>query len=200
MLAGVAFKGRVSSHCQRPEHGQHELGRFSPQPPASCTATIGGPQPTTRGQFGGESGSHAGVITARAPGFTHDQIRVFGCSESCWKPGDAAICSSPTRLNISSQRSSLSSIICHFSPAACPNRLEAYLAADSLRRESGLTPRERLVLQLIAEGHSNNEIRKILNPSVKTVESHRATAMRKLHVTSTATVVRYAVRNKLIEP
>jgi DNA-binding NarL/FixJ family response regulator len=78
--------------------------------------------------------------------------------------------------------------------------LESYLATDPLRRESGLTPRERLVVQLIAEGHSNNEISKILNLSVKTVESHRATAMRKLHVTSTAAVIRYAVRNKLIEP
>jgi DNA-binding NarL/FixJ family response regulator len=53
---------------------------------------------------------------------------------------------------------------------------------------------------LIAEGHSNKEIGTILNLSVKTIESHRATAMRKRNVTSTATIVRYAIRNKLVEP
>jgi DNA-binding NarL/FixJ family response regulator len=40
----------------------------------------------------------------------------------------------------------------------------------------------------------------VLNLSVKTVESHRATAMRKLNVTSTAGIVRYAIRNRLVEP
>jgi DNA-binding NarL/FixJ family response regulator len=40
----------------------------------------------------------------------------------------------------------------------------------------------------------------ILNPSVKTIETHRASAMRKLNITSTAALVRYAIRNKLIEP
>ena len=55
-------------------------------------------------------------------------------------------------------------------------------------------------MQLIAEGHGNKEMAAILDLSVKTVESHRATAMRKLNVTSTAAIVRYAVRNKLVEP
>jgi DNA-binding CsgD family transcriptional regulator len=40
----------------------------------------------------------------------------------------------------------------------------------------------------------------ILNLSIKTIESHRAAAMRKLNVGSTAGIVRYAIRNKLIEP
>ena len=44
------------------------------------------------------------------------------------------------------------------------------------------------------------EMTEILNLSVKTIETHRAAAMRKLNVTSTAAIVRYAIRNKLVEP
>jgi DNA-binding NarL/FixJ family response regulator len=75
--------------------------------------------------------------------------------------------------------------------------LETYLAKD---RESGLSPREKSVVQLIAEGNSNKTIADILAISQKTVETHRASAMRKLNVDSTAALVRYAVRNKLVEP
>jgi DNA-binding NarL/FixJ family response regulator len=78
--------------------------------------------------------------------------------------------------------------------------LKSYLATYPLRGAGTLTPRERLVVQLISEGNSNKEIGAILNLSVKTIESHRATAMRKLNVTSTAAIVRYAIRNKLVEP
>ncbi|WP_426608786.1 response regulator [Bradyrhizobium sp. McL0616] len=63
----------------------------------------------------------------------------------------------------------------------------------------GLTPRERLVVKLVAEGYSNKGISAILNLSVKTTEAHRAAAMRKLDVNSTAGLVRYAVRAKLID-
>jgi DNA-binding NarL/FixJ family response regulator len=66
--------------------------------------------------------------------------------------------------------------------------------------EGALTPRERLVVQLISEGYTNKEIGTILGLSVKTIESHRATAMSKLKVTSTAAIVRYAIRNKIVEP
>ena len=68
------------------------------------------------------------------------------------------------------------------------------------KTEAPLSPRERVIVQLIAEGHSNKEMGEILNLSVKTIETHRAAAMRKLNVTSTAAIVRYAIRNKLIEP
>jgi DNA-binding NarL/FixJ family response regulator len=78
--------------------------------------------------------------------------------------------------------------------------LDAFLAAHPLKGEGALSPRERLIVQLIAEGHGNKEMAAILNLSVKTVESHRAAAMRKLNVTSTAAIVRYAIRNKLVEP
>jgi DNA-binding NarL/FixJ family response regulator len=62
-----------------------------------------------------------------------------------------------------------------------------------------LSPREQLVVKLIAEGYSNKSIGAILNLSVKTAEAHRAAAMRKLDIHSTAELVRYAVRARLLE-
>jgi DNA-binding NarL/FixJ family response regulator len=63
-----------------------------------------------------------------------------------------------------------------------------------------LTARERAVVQLIAEGLSNKKIAGVLCISPKTVETHRASAIRKLNLSSTAALVRYAIRNKIIEP
>ena len=63
-----------------------------------------------------------------------------------------------------------------------------------------LTLREREVVQLVAEGNSNKKIAKALEISVKTVETHRAAAMHKLDIHSTAQLVRYAIRKKLVEP
>lgn len=63
-----------------------------------------------------------------------------------------------------------------------------------------LTNREQAVVQLVAEGHSNKAIAQVLSISVKTVETHRAAVMRKLEIRSTAEMVRYAVRNKLVGP
>ena len=62
-----------------------------------------------------------------------------------------------------------------------------------------LTARERGVVQLVAEGHSNKAIAGILNISVKTVEAHRAVTLRKLDLSSTAALTRYAIRNKIVE-
>lgn len=62
-----------------------------------------------------------------------------------------------------------------------------------------LSPRERTIVKLVAEGHSNKGVSAILNLSIKTTETHRAAAMRKLNVNSTAGLVRYAVRAKLVE-
>jgi DNA-binding NarL/FixJ family response regulator len=73
--------------------------------------------------------------------------------------------------------------------------------AERTRTQSNLlTSREREIVQLVAEGNSNKKIAKMLVISVKTVETHRAAAMHKLNIHSTADLVRYAVRNKLVEP
>lgn len=62
-----------------------------------------------------------------------------------------------------------------------------------------LSPREREVVQLVAEGKSNKEVASILDLSIKTVETHRANIMDKLSLHSVADLVRYAVRNHIIE-
>jgi DNA-binding NarL/FixJ family response regulator len=62
-----------------------------------------------------------------------------------------------------------------------------------------LTGREREVVQLIAEGSGNKAVARALSISVKTVETHRAAAMRKLSLTSTAALVRYALRNRIVQ-
>lgn len=63
-----------------------------------------------------------------------------------------------------------------------------------------LSARERETVQLIAEGKSNKEVAAALGISVRTAETHRASVLRKLNLDSIAGLVRYAIRNKLIEP
>jgi DNA-binding NarL/FixJ family response regulator len=64
---------------------------------------------------------------------------------------------------------------------------------------SRLTPREREILQLLAEGKTNKEVAGLLGISVKTAETHRANIMLKLDFHSVTDLVRYAVRNKIIQ-
>ena len=63
-----------------------------------------------------------------------------------------------------------------------------------------LTSREREVVQLLAEGKSSKEVASSLGISVKTAETHRANVMRKLELHSVSGLVRYAVRNQIVEP
>jgi len=62
-----------------------------------------------------------------------------------------------------------------------------------------LSSREREIVQLLAEGRSNKEIARDLALSVKTVETHRSSVMRKLGISSLAELVRWAVRNRIVE-
>ncbi len=62
-----------------------------------------------------------------------------------------------------------------------------------------VTPREQSIIRLIADGQSNKRMALILGISLKTVEAHRANLMRKLEIKSTASLVRYAVRNHIVE-
>jgi DNA-binding NarL/FixJ family response regulator len=78
--------------------------------------------------------------------------------------------------------------------------LDSYLSAHLGKSEGLLSPRERLIVQLVAEGKSNRDMSEALGLSVKTIESHRASLMRKLKLKSTAAIVRYAIRNRLVEP
>ena len=63
-----------------------------------------------------------------------------------------------------------------------------------------LTPREREIIQVLAEGRSNKAAAALLGISVKTVETHRAAIMKKLGISSVAELVRYAIRNQVIQP
>jgi DNA-binding NarL/FixJ family response regulator len=76
--------------------------------------------------------------------------------------------------------------------------LESYLA-KGCTHASVLSSREKAVVQLIAEGKTNKQIADILSISTKTVETHRAAAMGKLNLDTTAALIRYAIRNGLAE-
>lgn len=88
----------------------------------------------------------------------------------------------------------------YFSGAVSEALLKQFLQTNRHINSGVLTHREREVVQLIAEGKINKQIASTLDISVKTVETHRASAMQKLNLRTTADLVRYAVRNNLIEP
>jgi DNA-binding NarL/FixJ family response regulator len=87
----------------------------------------------------------------------------------------------------------------YFSSAISDTLLEQFLESKPRPLTSSLTHREREVVQQVAEGRITKEIAARLNVSVKTIETHRASAMRKLKLKTTADLVRYAVRNQLIQ-
>ena len=89
-----------------------------------------------------------------------------------------------------------------FSPAVSRVLLEDYIS--NLRHKGTddsydlLTPREREIFQLIAEGKSNKEIASLLNVSVYTIETHRSNIMKKLHLKGVPDLMLYAVRKGII--
>jgi DNA-binding NarL/FixJ family response regulator len=80
--------------------------------------------------------------------------------------------------------------------------LDAYLNRETqpavLPAEDRLTPREREVVQLVAEGKSSKEVATALGLSVKTAETHRSNIMRKLDIHSVSDLVIYAIRNSIV--
>jgi DNA-binding NarL/FixJ family response regulator len=77
--------------------------------------------------------------------------------------------------------------------------LKGYLN-PATRESPVLTPREREIVQMVAEGKSTKEVAEKLRISVKTADTHRTNIMRKLKLHSVSELVRYAIRNKLVEP
>jgi len=94
-----------------------------------------------------------------------------------------------------------------FTPKVAQMVLEGYLGRptkeneDEGNRKNGLrlTARQKQILQLLAEGKSSKEVAVALNISVKTAETHRANIMRRLDCHSVTELVRYAIRNHIIE-
>ena len=80
--------------------------------------------------------------------------------------------------------------------------LDGYIrdGADQDAARGAVTAREREVIQLIAEGKSSKKAASVLGISVKTIEAHRANIMRKLHLRSVSDLVRYAIRNRIVQP
>jgi DNA-binding NarL/FixJ family response regulator len=87
----------------------------------------------------------------------------------------------------------------YLSPGVSSAVMEAY-RSKSKKPLDPLTTRERQVLQLIAEGKTTKDIASLLGISVKTAESHRTRLMRKLDIHETASLVRYAVRRRIVRP
>jgi DNA-binding NarL/FixJ family response regulator len=82
--------------------------------------------------------------------------------------------------------------------------LEGFLRTGTVKlpvpEESGrLSAREREIVQLLAEGKTNKEVAAHLHISVKTVETHRSHIMQKLNLNSVSDLVRYAIRNKMVD-
>lgn len=87
----------------------------------------------------------------------------------------------------------------YFSPEVAHIVLEPYFTGNYPRRAHQLTDRERQVVTLIAEGNSTKEVAARLGISVKTADCHRTRIMDKLNVHQTANLVRYAIRQGLIQ-
>jgi DNA-binding NarL/FixJ family response regulator len=85
------------------------------------------------------------------------------------------------------------------SPAASGLALEGFLRGGEPEPPGRLTPREREIVLLLAQGKSNKEVASALDISVKTVEAHRANIMHKLGFSSLSDLVHYAIRNKIVE-
>ena len=90
----------------------------------------------------------------------------------------------------------------YLSPAVSRGIVTDYVQRLRADEQPGdaLTPRQREVLQLVAEGHSTKEIARRLDLSVKTVDTHRSQLMKQLDIHEVAGLVRYAMRNGLISP
>ena len=90
----------------------------------------------------------------------------------------------------------------YLSPAISKKVIASYLSRVESHSSASdhLTPRQREILQLIAEGKSAKEIAFVLCVSLKTVESHRAQLMERLQIFDVAGLVRYAMRIGLISP
>ena len=88
------------------------------------------------------------------------------------------------------------------SPAVTRLVIEDYLRWGGTRPQAesdGLSPREREVLQLIAEGYTNKQIAEILSISIKTVQAHRNNLMGKLDLHDRGELIKYAIQKKIIE-
>ncbi len=84
-------------------------------------------------------------------------------------------------------------------PSVARTLLESYLGKEENATHEELTPREREILVLIAQGYTNRQIAEILHISPKTVDVHRSRLMKKLDLHNVADLTRYAIRHGLVD-
>lgn len=87
----------------------------------------------------------------------------------------------------------------YLSPAVSKTVIQEYLGAQTENELDRLTPRQREILQLLAEGKSNKEVARLLDLSVKTIDSHRSQIMARLEIHDITGLVRFAIHNGLVQ-
>lgn len=115
----------------------------------------------------------------------------------------AYVLKSDTSSELLSAVEALSNNRAFFTSGAAKTLTDGFCRATSTQTpllHKSLTAREREIVQLLAEGKSSKEVGVTLGISVKTAETHRANIMRKLEIHSVSELVRYAVKNNMIEP
>ena len=88
----------------------------------------------------------------------------------------------------------------YLTPKVSRSVVEGFLRDTEPVPVEGLTARQREILQMIAEGHSTREIAKVLNVSIKTIETHRSRLMDRLDIHDVPGLVRFAIRSGLVTP
>jgi DNA-binding NarL/FixJ family response regulator len=86
----------------------------------------------------------------------------------------------------------------YVTPLVTEGLVESLIQADAHKSSHELTPRQREVLQLLAEGRSMKEVASLLNLTPRTVAFHKYRMMEQLHVKSTAELIQYAVRHHIV--
>lgn len=119
--------------------------------------------------------------------------------KECMKNGASAYLLKESAVN--ELRSAIDYVVndqIYLSPAISKGVVKDWLTPTTMNDASPLTVREKEILKLLAEGHSNKEIAAMLFISPKTVETHRHRINEKLHLGNVADLVRYAIKEGLI--
>lgn len=141
------------------------------------------------------SGSHARFL------FLSDRDRRQDVDEALKAGADGYVAKGDSTDDLLAAIERVSSGQIHFSPSVTGHLVEIALGRETAEGSRvQLSSREREVLRLIAEGLSNKEIAVALGLSVRTIDSHRATVMEKLGIHKVSGLVRYAIREGLLDP
>lgn len=117
---------------------------------------------------------------------------------------DGYVLKDDSHLDLINAINSVCSRKTYLSPGICQSVVSGFLSQGATAQESNthswdrLSERERVVMKLIAEGRKNREIAEYLSLSLKTIEKHRSSVMRKLDLHSASALTAYAIQNGLM--